>query len=622
MKRIITSIIELISLPRISPKAFSLIFFFLIMASIILFAILRYNSIRNNTPMYKAVQSWGPNPPLPLLTKEQALQFGGKGHSDIAHPQNSYILFPKQKSPNAVRIGIFGDSFIEGDEVAPGHEVPTMLQKKFDRAGLKNVEVINFGLGGRGVSHMYLLWDFIGKDYGLDYVILFPFDFHKLRDESFCNFCSHEGVYARFIIQDGGFKLIPIVGNSWREAIETYHSFFTPWPYIRYDNKMPMFLKVFLPGRFHGWTNPFYYKIRKFHRGEILDIYQMLFHDMAQVNNLVIVANDAEIYSLDEKMKGDKVRFLKSQVQFVNSLYYAPKFHNSALGTDLRAAELFSWLIGLKAPSLKTVEFLPGRVNDTGVKDREPMPVYTYQEVYASLGSFPIADFVTGLDGHYYGGLGKKFNFRKHKTVSLLSIDLLYDPLSAIHMRFLPLNFFLHENDPIILTFKLNSTLVTVPIGVVEGTSGVIGRLKMEKSDELIKNGTNWSLRIHKGYMILEGKGSIDDLKFMLNDREILKPSSPLEANIVEGKTTIQINTWDFSPLQREWIYLRGSPGNYMDVENVGVKDGNLDLILKTEDGQDYHYPILPYTISRMKTMEFAQPNIPSLIPHPKKLYQ
>ncbi len=56
--------------------------------------------------------------------------------------------------------------------------------------------------------------------------VLFPFDFHKLRDESFCNYCNHEGVYARFIIQDDGFRLIPIVGDSLKEAIETYHSFF------------------------------------------------------------------------------------------------------------------------------------------------------------------------------------------------------------------------------------------------------------------------------------------------------------------------------------------------------------------------------------------------------------
>jgi len=246
----------------------NLILLLVMIGTVAWFASLRYDSLLKNTPIYQAVQTWGANPDLPRLSKEQALQFGGKGHTEALHPHYSYILYAEQKPSDSVRIGIFGDSFIEGDEVAPGHEVPSMLQKKFDRAGLKHVEVINFGLSGRGVSHMYLLWDFIGKHYGLDYVVLFPFDFHKLRDESFCNFCSHEGVYARFIIQDEGLRFIPVVGESWKEAIEIYHSFFTPWEYIRYDNKMPMFLKVFLPESLHRWTNPFYYKPRKFNRGE------------------------------------------------------------------------------------------------------------------------------------------------------------------------------------------------------------------------------------------------------------------------------------------------------------------------------------------------------------------
>ncbi len=105
-------------------------------------------------------------------------------------------------------------------------------------------------------------------------------------------------------------------------------------------------------------------------------------------------------------------------------------------------------------------------VTDNGVEDVKPLPLYAYEEVYASLGTFPIADFVIGISGHYYGRLGEKFNFRKHKTVSLLSTGLLYGHLETIHIRFLPLDFVLKENAQIILTFKLNNKLVQVPIGV------------------------------------------------------------------------------------------------------------------------------------------------------------
>lgn len=610
MKKIIKSILKIIPLRRISPKAFSLILLMLIIVSIALFASLRYALILHKTPIYKKVQSWGHDPTFPRLTKEQAIQLG-RGHRDDYHPEYSYILYSKQKPPNSVRIGIFGDSFVEGDEVAPGHEFPSLLQKKFDRAGLNNVEVINFGLGGRGVSHMYLLWDFLGRDYDLDYVVFFPFDFHKDRDESFCNFCTHETVHARFIVQDDGLRLIPVVGTSMREAVEVYHSFFTPWRYIRYDNKMPIFLKVFLPKILQNRTNPFYYKLRVFNKGEILDIYRMLFDDMAkQVNNLVIVANDKEIFSLKKKIESENLSFFQSQVQFVNSLYYAPKWHNSAMGNDLRAAELFSWFMGEKAPVLNIVEFLPDKVSENGVESINPLPLYTYQEVHASLGTFPIADFVTGVNNHYYRSAGEKFNFRKHKAVSLFGISPGID-----FMRFLPLDFILQENAPAFLTFELNGTLVKVQIGVVEGASGVLGSLRIGKYDEFIKKGKNWSLEIKSGRIILEGKGSLGNLQLMINDRKILKATLTWNANLFKEKTTIQLNLGDFAPFEGEWIYLRGNPEHYMDVERVGVKDGTLDLVLKSKDGKSDRYPILPYTISRMKTAEFNPLNTISLIP-------
>lgn len=336
------------------------------------------------------------------------------------------------------------------------------------------------------------------------------------------------------------------------------------------------------------------------------------------VKNLLIVANDAEIFSLKKKIESENVSFLKSQVRFVNSLYYAPKFHNSALGTDLRAAELFAWFTGQKLPDLKVVELDSERGVTYGVENSKPLPLHMYQEVYVSLDTVPIADFVTGLTEDYYGGLGEKFNFAKHKTVSLLSIGSLYDPLEAIHLRFLPLDYLLNENAPIALTFKLNGTVVRVPIGVAEGTSGVIGTLRMEKSDELIKRGANWSLRIHKGHMQLEANGSLDDLKLLMSDREILKLTLPLNITSVRGGIRLTIRPWDFSPLKGEWIYVRGNAVHSMDIEKIDVKDGNLNLVLQSKDGFSTRYPILPYTISPLKTVEFNLPNTALLIPPPE----
>lgn len=63
---------------------------------IAMMASLRYASLLNSTPIYKAAQTWGANPALPRLSKEQVLQFGGKGHSEAVHPHYSYILNPQQ----------------------------------------------------------------------------------------------------------------------------------------------------------------------------------------------------------------------------------------------------------------------------------------------------------------------------------------------------------------------------------------------------------------------------------------------------------------------------------------------------------------------------------------------
>ena len=71
----------------------------------------------------------------------------------------------------------------------------------------------------------------------------------------------------------------------------------------------------------------------------------------------------------------------------------------------------------------------------------------------------------------------------------------------------------------------------------------------------------------------LEVNGSVNDLKLLMNDREILPLTGPLDVTSVRGKPLLTLYPWNFSPLDGEWIYVRGNSGYFMDIERMDVKD-------------------------------------------------
>ncbi|MFV1885305.1 MAG: hypothetical protein ACMZ7B_12510 [Balneola sp.] len=78
--------------------------------------------------------------------------------------------FSKQKKGSTIRIGLFGDSFIHSDDVYYEESLVHHLEKDFDKKGL-DVEVLNFGVSGFGMSQAYLRYHNFGKDYDLDIVV-------------------------------------------------------------------------------------------------------------------------------------------------------------------------------------------------------------------------------------------------------------------------------------------------------------------------------------------------------------------------------------------------------------------------------------------------------------------
>ncbi len=72
-----------------------------------------------------------------------------------------------QKSPDTIRIAVFGDSFTYGKEVGNDETWPANLEKLDP-----HLDVINFGVNGYGIDQAYLRYILEGKTYNPDIVIL------------------------------------------------------------------------------------------------------------------------------------------------------------------------------------------------------------------------------------------------------------------------------------------------------------------------------------------------------------------------------------------------------------------------------------------------------------------
>lgn len=96
-----------------------------------------------------AQQAWFSNQQFASLSEREVVQLGA-AHTRNDHPHSSYIEHSEEKTPGTVRVGIFGCSFVRGEETAPGFDVASLLEQDLHDAGASRVEVLNFGVSGYG----------------------------------------------------------------------------------------------------------------------------------------------------------------------------------------------------------------------------------------------------------------------------------------------------------------------------------------------------------------------------------------------------------------------------------------------------------------------------------------
>ena len=538
-----------------------------------------------NTSFYKEKK-------FPGLKPDQVMMLGN-AHTQSNHPENSYIEYSKKKKPDTIRIGVFGCSFVEGTEAARGHDLASFLEDRFDKAGIKNIEVINFGVSGYGIHQMYLLWEFIGKDYELDYVVFMPFSWHKTRDNTFIYASDSYGpIHARFIIKNGEIELIPVSGATRPEACKIYHRITPPLRYILYDNHMPLFLKALLPSVLHKRSNPFYYKKWKSKKSEILTTYRILFEKLSKSTpNFIVICNDNKIYNLRDQIQQPNIHFIKSRTpEFFNFLYFA-KGHNSALGNQMRADEFFTFFMNYPKPKIETLKVSC----EVWEKKRDFIPsgrpLYEYDKLSVDIGEGEAATFLAKRPHPY-----ENLDFRKYKIESLL----LLPPGEDIKLvTFVPLDFLLKDNKPVFLSFRRGDNSFKAPIGFINAQASVLGKweLELDKNGYFVKHGSGWAFEIKNSNFFLETNPKIKNIYITTNGNRILKTVSAYRNSFLHflGKFILGKNALIFKPLPSDFACLRAKPGQFADIDNLAGKEGTLDLVLSGKNGRKKQYPIFSY---------------------------
>ncbi len=531
---------------------------------------------------------------FPKLTPPQMANLGF-AHTEEQHPATSYIKFPFEKKPGTIRIGTFGDSHTQGIEAALGHDYPSFLKQHFQKAGLDHIEVINFGVKSYGIHQSYLMWKYLGQKYDLDYVIFMLLRFHADRDFTFIeDNNTATGIHARFIVKGNQLEFVPVVGESRKEASLNYFRMFPPWRYIRYDRRAPSFMRALLPPGREWKVNPFYYKLGRPWEEEVSKSYALLFDQLAkEVKNVIVLAHDDFMGGLAKQISASNVYVLRSRVTPILNWgpYLAPKSHQSALGNDLQAREVFELLTGEENPHIPVIRLKASSEHGQYPFPTAVEPINRYKRIFVKLAGYPAGAFT--INKRRGERIKKEVSLKRRKVASLLF-------LSLSDMSFLPLNFLPKQDAPVSVTYETPRGSVHVPIGKIDTVAGVVSRivLPISGSEKLFSYDTeNGSLRLDRGMsrLTLRTLDKVSKVKIFAGDQEI--PFKIKVEHRGDQKSGAYFATFRLKPKEK-LFYLRANAGQYVPVESVEPKKGPLKLVLTHKDGSMQEIPFfLEYDI-------------------------
>ena len=591
---------------RRSTVTYLLIIYALLVVVVALIFLVRHHFFVKNLYKYQEFVSGEHGQKVfPLLEAHQSLNVGW-AHYETDLPSNSYMYFSKEKARGKIRIGMFGDSFMQGSEVELGFDFPSFLQQKFIENGYENVEVINFGVHGYGMHQAFLLWKYLGKSYELDYTVFMPFHIHAARDRSFVFLYNNFGpIHARYILQDGALQLVPVLGSTRVEAGMVYNAILPPWDYVRYDEKPPSFLRALLPIRKTLPINPFYYHLNQA-EAEILKTYALLFRELGQHDTTsIVICNSWVFCDLKQEVSSQWPIFFPSQVlKYVAkapSVYTAPRVHLSALGNQLRANELFYFLMKSQEPELKVLDIIPNPLRRFTPSNGPPLS--EYQSVEVQIHGHSVASFMGRRSGDPSSNYAEGTDFRKDRVASLLWIA------GDKNLKMIPVPFLLSDQEAVYLQFDINRKQIHIPIGRIHASSPYVGSLELVGraanqcfsvtglEGEICFGQPDWS------YVTLERQNSIDNLAVVVGKtkQSILRvPPAGFKAQTVQTIKQFMKKQkrqyFRLKPTISKFVMLRVQSGQFTNIETI--KDtGTIDLAIKSMDGEVLTYPIVRYQI-------------------------
>lgn len=93
--------------------------------------------------------------------------------------------YPPEKSGNTLRIALLGDSYIEGMQVFERNHFRTKVEKNLHNQLNKNVEVLNFGIGGLDFRDMFFNYKFKAQKFNPDIAVFYIKRTNLLTKEKF-----------------------------------------------------------------------------------------------------------------------------------------------------------------------------------------------------------------------------------------------------------------------------------------------------------------------------------------------------------------------------------------------------------------------------------------------------
>jgi hypothetical protein len=359
--------------------------------------------------------------------------------------RSSFVNFVEAKPPGIIRLCAFGDSFTYGDEVAADHDFPSLLQAMFRRRGADNVQVINFGSSWYGFHQAFMMWDFVGRHFACDYVLLGPRCFWPDRDTAFnhTDLQSPYFLHSRFVLDGDDVRRVDVLGATNTERFDNYFSLLPHWRYLRYDRNPPAIVRSLLPA---GRTvpNPFYYYAGAA-ADEAVRMYDILLRKLAATGVQIAVLQPREgMVDLGGAANANLAVSTYDDGPMVGYPYRAPRGHYTAWGNQLIAEMFFAQIMRGGGQPLVLLSMDDANAAGSSPADHGKLPLWKYDRIEVELEGRP-----AGLFRARTVGREPPDALQSAKTVSLLAVKDPDEPL--VDALFVPLPFELADGAPAIV---------------------------------------------------------------------------------------------------------------------------------------------------------------------------